>query len=75
VLSFLSVLLIGSVTFSGAEKTAKLTDQQMIEVMAVREAAHAIVSYYTKHTVPLYKTTILRRGTNLGQVSISIHTT
>ncbi|XP_048750635.2 ATP-dependent zinc metalloprotease YME1L1-like [Ostrea edulis] len=54
----------------GAEKTAKLTDQKMIEVMAVREAAHAIVSYYTKHTVPLYKTTILRRGTNLGQTQV-----
>ncbi|XP_062612013.1 ATP-dependent zinc metalloprotease YME1L1-like [Saccostrea cucullata] len=54
----------------GAEKTSKLTDQQMIEVMAVREAAHAIVSYYTKHSIPLYKTTILRRGTSLGQTQV-----
>nr|XP_034318095.1 ATP-dependent zinc metalloprotease YME1L1 isoform X2 [Crassostrea gigas] len=49
----------------GQLKAHKL-DQETINIIAVREAAYALVAYYSKFGIPLNKTSILMRGNNIG---------
>lgn len=52
---------------TGQLKAHKL-DQETINIIAVREAAYALVAYYSKFGIPLNKTSILMRGNNIGLV-------
>ena len=49
----------------GAER-ANLMSAEEKKLTAYHEGGHALVALYTKHTIPLYKATILPRGNSLG---------
>nr|XP_022312086.1 ATP-dependent zinc metalloprotease YME1 homolog [Crassostrea virginica] len=49
----------------GQLKATKL-DEETINVIAVREAAYALVAHYSQYGTPLHKTSILMRGKNIG---------
>lgn len=60
-------LIIPEISPTGQLKAHKL-DQETINIIAVREAAYALVAYYSKFGIPLNKTSILMRGNNIGLV-------
>ena len=49
----------------GAERANLMSDEEK-KLTAYHEGGHALVALYTKHTIPLYKATILPRGNSLG---------
>ena len=49
----------------GAERSNLMSAAEK-KMTAYHEGGHALVALYTKHTIPLYKATILPRGNSLG---------
>lgn len=54
----------------GPERRLRGINEEVNCITAFHEAGHALVSYYTKDSVPLHKVTIIPRGPSLGFVSI-----
>ncbi|XP_076379352.1 ATP-dependent zinc metalloprotease YME1L isoform X3 [Megalopta genalis] len=53
----------------GPEGKLKAIDDEVKLITAYHEAGHALVSFYTKDSVPIHKVTIIPRGPSLGHTS------
>lgn len=53
----------------GPEKKSRIADEDVNKVTAYHEGGHTLVAYYTKHSHPLHKVTIIPRGTSLGHTA------
>ncbi|CAH0382657.1 unnamed protein product [Bemisia tabaci] len=53
----------------GPERKSRIPDEEANEITAFHEGGHAIVAYYTPHSNPLHKVTIIPRGQSLGHTS------
>lgn len=53
----------------GPESLGRITDEETNKVTAYHESGHTVVSYFTKHSKPLHKVTIVARGSALGHTS------
>ncbi|XP_076168366.1 ATP-dependent zinc metalloprotease YME1L [Ptiloglossa arizonensis] len=53
----------------GPERRLRGINEEVNCITAFHEAGHALVSYYTKDSVPLHKVTIIPRGPSLGFTS------
>ncbi|XP_076288668.1 ATP-dependent zinc metalloprotease YME1L isoform X1 [Lasioglossum baleicum] len=53
----------------GPEGKLKAMDEEVKLITAYHEAGHALVSHYTKDSIPIHKVTIIPRGHSLGHTS------
>lgn len=53
----------------GAEKKTMVISEKEKLMTAYHEAGHALMAFYSKHSTPLYKVTILPRGMSLGHTA------
>ncbi|XP_013781437.1 ATP-dependent zinc metalloprotease YME1 homolog isoform X2 [Limulus polyphemus] len=53
----------------GPERKSRIPDEEANVITAYHEGGHALVAYYTKHSHPLHKVTIIPRGPSLGHTA------
>jgi len=53
----------------GAERKSAVIDEENRKIVAFHEGGHALVAMYTPGAMPVYKATIMPRGSALGMVS------
>lgn len=53
----------------GPERKSRLPDEETNAITAYHEGGHAVVAFYTKHSHPLHKVTIIPRGSSLGHTA------
>ncbi|CAG9812984.1 unnamed protein product [Phaedon cochleariae] len=53
----------------GPERKSRIPDEEANLITAYHEGGHAIVAFYTKHSHPLHKVTIIPRGPSLGHTA------
>jgi len=53
----------------GPERLSAIPDLEDQKITAIHEAGHTVVAYFTAHTIPLHKVTIVPRGDSLGHTA------
>lgn len=53
----------------GPESISRITDEETNKITAYHESGHTVVAFFTKHSSPLHKVTIIARGPALGHTS------
>lgn len=54
----------------GPELNTRMRTKKELEITAFHEAGHALVAYYSKNSLPIFKVTIAQRGHALGHTSL-----
>ena len=54
---------------AGAERKARIPDEETNLNTAYHEGGHTLVAHFTKHADPVHKVTIMPRSRSLGHVS------